>query len=101
MARHTRRQGMDASRRSFCSAGALVLAGCASTGASMQAVRADIAPAGKLRAAINYGNPVLATRGANGEPQGVSVDLAREAARRLAIPVELVPLQGAGLAVEA
>ncbi len=28
----------------------------------------DLAPTGKLRAAINFGNPVLAQKGPNGEP---------------------------------
>ncbi|NWE86004.1 restriction endonuclease, partial [Pseudomonas edaphica] len=37
----------------------------------------QLAPDGVLRAAINLGNPVLAQRGADGEPQGVSVALAR------------------------
>jgi hypothetical protein len=34
----------------------LFLSGCA----SMEAPRSDLAPSGKLRAAINLGNPVLA-----------------------------------------
>lgn len=37
-----------------------------------------LAPSGTLRAAINFGNPVLAQRDATGEPRGVSVELARE-----------------------
>ncbi|RYY92954.1 MAG: transporter substrate-binding domain-containing protein [Comamonadaceae bacterium] len=92
---------MDASRRSFCAAGALALAGCAATGPSADAARAQLAPTGKLRAAINYGNPVLASRGPDGQPRGVSVDLAREAARRLGLPLELVPVAAAGDAVAA
>jgi polar amino acid transport system substrate-binding protein len=92
---------MDASRRLFCAAGALALSGCAAPGASMQAARSELAPMGKLRAAINYNNPVLAVRGPSGEPQGVSVDLAREAARRLDVPLELVTFTGAVLVVDA
>jgi polar amino acid transport system substrate-binding protein len=63
---------------------------------------AEIAPAGKLRAAINFGNPILASRapGTN-EPRGVSVDLAHELGRRLGVAVELVPFTGAGKVVEA
>jgi len=61
----------------------------------------ELAPVGRLRAAINFGNPVLAGRGANGEPQGVSVDLAREAAQRLGLPVELVPFDSAASVAEA
>lgn len=90
------------SRRTLLAAGALVLGGCAagSTGDS-RAARAELSPTGKLRAAINFGNPILANRGANGEPQGVSVDLAREAARRLDLPIELVQFNSAGNVVEA
>lgn len=62
---------------------------------------AELGSSGKLRAAINYGNPVLASRDANGEPRGVSVDLAREAARRLGLPIELVTFTSAGSVVEA
>jgi polar amino acid transport system substrate-binding protein len=55
------------------------------------AVRADLAPTGKLRAAINYGNFILATRDrATGESRGVAIDLAQEVARRLGVPVEVV-----------
>ena len=39
----------------------------------------DLAPGGKLRAAINHGNSVLAqTDAASGQPKGVTPDLARE-----------------------
>ena len=49
-------------------------------------VVADLAPAGVLRASINLGNPVLA-QGTSDEPTGVTVDLAREIAGRLGVPV--------------
>jgi polar amino acid transport system substrate-binding protein len=52
---------------------------------------ADLAPTGKLRGAINYGNFILATRArATGESRGVAIDLAQEVGRRLGVPVELV-----------
>ena len=35
----------------------------------------DLAPTGKLRAAMNFGSPVLVQKGANGEPAGVTPDL--------------------------
>ncbi len=55
------------------------------------AVRADLAPTGKLRAAINYGNFILATKDrATGESRGVAVDLAQELGRRLGVPIEIV-----------
>ena len=61
-----------------------------------------IAPTGTLRAAINFGNPVLAQRDpATGEPRGVSADLARELARRLGLPLQFVPFDGAGLVTDA
>lgn len=81
---------------------ALLLAACAASAPDPKAgAVAELAPTGKLRAAINFGNPVLASRDANGEPRGVSVDLAREAGRRLQVPVELVLFNSAGAVVEA
>ena len=59
--------------------------------------RSELAPTGKLRAAINYGNTVLAQKDpAGGEPHGVAADLARELARRLDLPVEFVAYDTAG-----
>jgi polar amino acid transport system substrate-binding protein len=49
----------------------------------------DLAPTGVLRASINLGNPVLAQGGPE-QPSGVTVDLAREVAGRLGVPLELV-----------
>src|SRR5262245_14812034 len=51
----------------------------------------DLAPTGKLRAAINLGNSVLAQRDAAGAPKGITVDLARELGRRAGLEVELIP----------
>jgi len=65
-------------------------------------VRDSFASAGRLRAAINLGNPILAgTDPDTGRPQGVSIDLANELARRLDVPVELILLDAAGKSVEA
>src|SRR6478752_7861971 len=61
----------------------------------------ELAPAGKLRAAINYGNGVLAQKGPDGEPRGVSADLSRELAKRLGVPLEYVTFTAAGKAFEA
>ena len=64
--------------------------------------RAHLAPTGRMRAAINLGNPVLAHRDpASGALGGVSVDLARELARRLGAELELVPFDAAGKVFEA
>ena len=61
----------------------------------------DLAPTGKLRAAINFGNGVLAQKGKDGEPQGVTADLSRELARRLGVPVAFVTFEAAGKVFEA
>jgi polar amino acid transport system substrate-binding protein len=82
----------------FC---ATLLAGCATSGPDTRAAVSELSSTGKLRAAINFGNPILAVRGPNGEPTGVSVDLAREAGKRLGVPVELVLFNSAGNVVEA
>jgi polar amino acid transport system substrate-binding protein len=81
---------------------AVLLASCATPTTAPPAAVADLAPTGKLRAAINFGNPILATKDtATGDARGVSVDLARELARRLGVPVELVLFPSAGQVVEA
>lgn len=81
---------------------ALCIAGCASAGPLRPAGAKDLAPTGRLRAAINFGNPVLAQKDpATGEARGVSVDLARELARRLAAPLDLVTYDSAREVVEA
>lgn len=87
------------SLRFAAAAALLALAGCAS--APPKAVVSELAPTGQLRAAINFGNPILANRDASGQPVGVSVDLAREAAKRLGVPVQLVTFDSAGRTVEA
>jgi polar amino acid transport system substrate-binding protein len=66
----------------------------------MTSVRADLAPSGVLRASINLGNPVLA-QGTPEEPAGVTVDIAREIARRLEVPLELVCFDAARKSFEA
>ncbi len=61
---------------------------------------ADLAPTGVLRAAVNLGNPVLA-HGTPDDPGGVTVDLAREVAARLDVPVEFVCFDAARKSFEA
>ena len=56
----------------------------------------DVAPSGKIRAGINFGNALLATRDADGAPRGIAVDLAQELARRLGVPLEIVSYATAG-----
>lgn len=62
----------------------------------------ELAPAGHLRAAINFGNSVLAQRDpSGGPPRGVSGDLARELARRLGVGIDYVTFDAAGKVFEA
>ncbi len=61
----------------------------------------DLAPTGRLRAAINTGNIVLAHRNGAGELSGVSVDLARELARRVGLELDLIPFDAAGKVADA
>ena len=62
----------------------------------------ELAPNGKLRAAINFGNIVLAQKDpAGGEPRGVSGELARELAKRLGVPIEYVTFDAAGKVFDA
>lgn len=64
------------------------------------ALRGILAPRGTLRAAINFGNTVLAHRGPTLETSGgVSVEIARELARRLGTPLDLFAYDGAGAVV--
>lgn len=60
------------------------------------AVLNELAPQGVLRAAINFGNPVLAQKGADGSPQGVSVALAKALAEELGVRLEMVTFEAAG-----
>ena len=58
-------------------------------------------PTGRLRAAINLGNPILAgQRAGSGEVFGVSVDLARGFAQRLGVELELKVVDTAAKSVD-
>jgi polar amino acid transport system substrate-binding protein len=62
-----------------------------------QDVIAELAPTGVLRAGINMSNFLLVTgKAANGDPQGVSPDMAAEIAMRLGVPLKLVPFKSPG-----
>lgn len=55
------------------------------------AVRVDLAPTGKLRAGVNYGNFILAAKDrVTGKSSGVAIDLLHDLARRLGVPPEIV-----------
>ena len=81
---------------------ASVLSACSSAPKVPAATVSELAPGGTLRAAINLGNPILASRDpATGQARGVSVDLSRELAQRLGVKLELVTFTSAGQVVDA
>lgn len=54
---------------------------------------AQLAPTGALRAGVNLGNFLLVTgKKPNGDPEGVSPDMAAAIAERLGVPVKYVPM---------
>jgi polar amino acid transport system substrate-binding protein len=62
----------------------------------------QLAPTGTLRAGINMSNFLLVTgKTPSGDPDGVSPDLAREIAKRLGVPIKLVPFPSPDKLVEA
>ena len=67
-----------------------------------QKIIAELAPTGVLRAGINMSNFLLVTGKAdNGDPAGVSPDMAREVADRLGVPVTYVCYKSPGLLADA
>ena len=60
------------------------------------AAKAELTRTGKLRAGINFQNQLLTTLGPKGEQGGVAVEFARELARRLDVPLEIIPYKSAG-----
>jgi polar amino acid transport system substrate-binding protein len=60
------------------------------------AIVADLAPRGRLVAAMNHGNPILVQRDASGDLRGVAPALAHELARRLGTPLEFAHFDSAG-----
>ena len=64
------------------------------------AALAAFTPTGKLRAGINFQNPLLTKLGPNGEQSGVAVDLVHELAKRLGVPLEILPYHSAGTLAE-
>jgi len=74
-----------------------LLVSCRPVGMAPMYIAVELAPTGQLRAAINFGNTVLAQKDpATGEARGVSVDLAHELAWRLAVPLDIIPYDAAG-----
>jgi polar amino acid transport system substrate-binding protein len=80
----------------------LSLACCSTMPKPPEEALAQLTPHKVLRAAINFGNPILASKDArSAEPSGVSVDLARALAERLGVELRLVPFESAGSVVKA
>jgi len=60
-------------------------------------VKKELAPSGKLRVGLNYGNFLLVLKdSADGSPNGIAPDLGRELGKRLGVPVEFVKFPEAG-----
>ena len=57
---------------------------------TLQDITRSYAPTGELRVALNHGNRVLVGRDADGQPQGISVDLAHALAASLDLPLRFV-----------
>ncbi|HSF95965.1 MAG TPA: transporter substrate-binding domain-containing protein [Thermohalobaculum sp.] len=68
----------------------------------MDRVRAQLAPTGSLRAGVNLGNILLVTgKTPAGDPEGVSPDMAAAIAKRLGVPLTLVPYASPGAVADA
>ena len=80
----------------------MALGACATTPDVPPAARSELAPTGKLRVGLNFGNVLLTAKDpATGARRGVAVDVAHELGRRLRVPVEIVEYDSAGKMAEA
>jgi polar amino acid transport system substrate-binding protein len=58
---------------------------------SLDAARADLAPTGRLRVGINFGNVLLTAKDpVTGAAKGIAVDLGYELGQRLGVPVDIL-----------
>ena len=65
-------------------------------------IRAAFMPTGRLRAAMNFSNTVISRRDrGDGQPGGVTADLARELARRLGAGLAFIDYESPGAVVDA
>jgi polar amino acid transport system substrate-binding protein len=63
----------------------------------MMDAKQELAPGGKLRVGLNYGNFLLVLKdNPDGSPRGIAPDLGRELGKRLGVPVEFVKFAQAG-----
>ena len=90
----------------FLSCGTLLVAAIAAGAASAQESTAvkELIPTGKLRVGVVFAPAASAffvVKDANGEPHGVTVDLAIELAKQLGVPVEFMLAANSGLVTDA
>ena len=81
---------------------AILFAACSAPRQETPAATNELAPTGRLRAGLNFGNALLTGKDpATGEPRGVAADIARELGRRLDVPVDIVSYESAGALADA
>jgi polar amino acid transport system substrate-binding protein len=83
---------------------ALIISVIAPSYADDAAVRQELAPTGKLRVGIGVApvsSAFWATKDAGGQPRGVTVELGKALARKLGVPLELLPYNSSGEVTEA
>lgn len=82
--------------------GTALMIGTAIAQSPSREVVSTLAPTGTLRAAINFGNTVLAQPDPDtGAPRGVSAELATALAQRLGVPVSFLTFDSAGKVTDA
>lgn len=80
----------------------LIVTSCMATSDVPDAARAELTGTGRLRAALNLGNPILVTtEPGSAELVGPAPDIARELAERLEVTVQFVPYPSAAAAADA
>jgi polar amino acid transport system substrate-binding protein len=83
---------------------AILSAGAAGADEKVNAVKHELAPLGRLRVAIavsSAGGPFWSAKDAAGRPSGVPVELGRQLAHDLAVPVEYVMYDNSGQITDA
>jgi len=76
----------------------------ATTASQTALARAELAPSGRLRVALaisSLGGPFWSAKDAAGTPTGVPVDLGKELARRVGVPVDYVLYENSGQITDA
>lgn len=79
-------------RTTLLSAIVLIASLMPATTSAQSAISSELAPLGKLRVAMNAGNPMFLKRAPDGKViGGVAVDVGKFVAEKLGVPLELVP----------